>query len=147
MIDGPDIADALGLDQGLLLNDFEAQALSLPALLPEWAQDIGSVAAPEGGLRLVLGPGTGLGAAALAEVRGQLLPLATEIGHTDFGPVGAEEEQIWGHLERAHGRVTAECVISGPGLVRLHKAGLASRGTSAPDIDGVAIVDRALAGG
>jgi glucokinase len=146
-IDGPDIADALKLEQGLLLNDFEAQALSLPALSPDWTKDIGTVAKPAGGLRLVLGPGTGLGAAALAEIDGRFLPLATEMGHTDFGPTSPEEEMLWPHLERVHGRVTAEAIISGPGLVRLHKARLACRGTTAPNIDGVAIVDRALAGG
>ena len=146
-IDGPELADRLQLDQGLLLNDFEAQALSLPALRPEWTKDIGRVPAPGEGLRLVLGPGTGLGAAALAEVRGQLLPLATEIGHTDFGPTGTEEEQIWPHLERVDGRTTAESVISGPGLVRLHRARHAARGMRLPDDDGIAIVDRALAGG
>ncbi len=32
VIDGPDVAKRTGLDQGLLLNDFEAQALSLPVL-------------------------------------------------------------------------------------------------------------------
>jgi glucokinase len=146
-IDGPEIADALNLEQGLLLNDFEAQALSLPALLPEWTREIGNVPPPAGGLRLVLGPGTGLGAAALAEIDGRFLPLATEIGHTCFGPARAEEEALWPHLERVHGRVTAESVISGPGLVRLHHARLATRGLPAGELDGVAIVDRALAGG
>ena len=33
-IDGPEVAQALALEQGLLLNDFEAQALSLPVLRP-----------------------------------------------------------------------------------------------------------------
>jgi glucokinase len=146
-IDGVQVADDLKLDQGLLLNDFEAQALSLPALVPEWTKAIGSVPRPGRGLDLVLGPGTGLGAAALAEIDGRFLPLATEVGHTDFGPANAEEEAIWPHLERVHGRVTAESVISGPGLVRLHKARLATRGLSAVAGDGVAIVDRALAGG
>jgi glucokinase len=146
MIDGPQVADALKLDQGLLLNDFEAQALSLPALLPEWTRDIGGVRSANGGLRLVLGPGTGLGAAALAEIDGRFLPLATEIGHTDFGPTNAEEEAIWPHLERVEGRITAESVISGPGLVRLHKARLASRGEDSSHSDGVSIVDHALAG-
>jgi glucokinase len=42
--------------------------------------------------------------------------------------------------------MTAESVISGPGLVRLHKARFASRALTAPAGDGVAIVDRALAG-
>jgi glucokinase len=146
-IDGPEIAKVLKLEQGLLLNDFEAQALSLPALLPDWTKEIGSIPSADSGLRLVLGPGTGLGAAALAEIEGRLLPLATETGHTDFGPASAEEEAIWPHLERVHERVTAESVISGPGLVRLHKARLACRGIESAPCDGVAIVDRALAGG
>ncbi|MBV8851018.1 MAG: glucokinase [Methylobacteriaceae bacterium] len=145
-IDGPLIADALKLDQGLLLNDFEAQALSLPALRPEWIHEIGAVPMPRGGLRLVLGPGTGLGAAALAEIDGRHLPLATEIGHTDLGPANAEEEAVWPYLERVEGRVTAESVISGPGLVRLHMARAAARRVSAEPVDGVAIVDRALSG-
>jgi glucokinase len=144
-IDGAEIAEALKLDQGLLLNDFEAQALSLPALSPEWTHEIGNVPARRGGLRLVLGPGTGLGAAALAAIDGRFLPLATEMGHTSFGPVSLEEEALWPHIERVHGRVTAESVISGPGLVRLHHARLATRGLPAGEGDGVAIVDRALA--
>jgi glucokinase len=145
-IDGAAIADALKLDQGLLLNDFEAQALSLPALLPEWTRNIGAAPSARGGLRLVLGPGTGLGAAALAEIDGRFLPLATEIGHTDFGPTNAMEEAIWPHLERVEGRITAETVISGPGLVRLHEARLSCRGDTSSHCDGVSIVDHALAG-
>src|SRR4051812_5195491 len=145
-IDGPEIAEALKLEQGLLLNDFEAQALSLPALLPEWTREIGAARSARGGLRLVLGPGTGLGAAALAEIDGRFLPLATEIGHTDFGPTNSEEEAIWPHLERVEGRVTAESVISGPGLVRLHEARLGRRGQTSGHPDGVSIVDHALAG-
>jgi glucokinase len=42
-----------------------------------------------------------------------------------------------------HGRITAESVLSGPGLVRLHRARLMVAGRGAPVIDGVALVDRA----
>src|ERR1039458_497261 len=41
IIDGPEAARRLGLGQGLLFNDFEAQALSLPAIPREWARAIG----------------------------------------------------------------------------------------------------------
>ncbi|GAC1335201.1 MAG: glucokinase [Beijerinckiaceae bacterium] len=143
-IDGPEIAARLGLEQGLLLNDFEAQALSLPVLLPAWTKEIGAVA-PRGGLRLVLGPGTGLGAAALAEVEGRFLPLASEVGHTGFGPAAADEDALWPYLERVAGRITAESVISGPGLVRLHRARFVMRALPPPETDGVALVERALA--
>jgi glucokinase len=43
-IDGADVAARAGLDQGLLLNDFEAQAFSLPVLEPAWVQPIGAFA-------------------------------------------------------------------------------------------------------
>ena len=145
-IDGPDLAERLGLEQGLLLNDFEAQALALPALRPEWLRPIGprhDEAAHEG-LRLVLGPGTGLGVAALLTFEGRHMPFASEAGHVDFGPVGAEEEKLWPHLERVAGRVSAESVVSGPGLARVHKARSRLDGRAPPQIDGVAIVDRAL---
>lgn len=144
-IDGPAIAERLGLAQGLLLNDFEAQALALPALRPEWLKPIGpngSPAAPAG-MRLVLGPGTGLGAAGLLESEGRFIPLPSEAGHIDFGPVGAEEERFWPHLEAVAGRISAESVISGPGMARVHRARMAAEGRSVPELDGAAIVERA----
>src|SRR5215831_13917529 len=44
VMDGPQTAKRSGLGQGLLLNDFEAQALSLPAIRDDWAQRIGPLA-------------------------------------------------------------------------------------------------------
>jgi glucokinase len=125
-LDGPETAAALGLDQGLLLHDFEALALSLPAFDAAWLRPIGQVPARPGGPRLVLGPGTGLGAATLATVEGRFLALASEAGHVDFGPVGPEEQALWPHLTPVGGRITSESVLSGPGLARLHRARLAA---------------------
>ncbi|HWG07043.1 MAG TPA: glucokinase [Beijerinckiaceae bacterium] len=143
-IDGPAIAETLDLAQGLLLNDFEAMALSLPALERDWLTPIGSVPASPGGPRLILGPGTGLGAAALVEIEGRFVALPSEAGHVGFGPSSEEEAALWPHLERAHGRITAECVVSGPGLLRLHRARLQAAGRAVPVIDGVTLVDRAI---
>jgi glucokinase len=145
-LEGPALAEQLGLDQGLLLNDFEAQALALPVLRSDWLKPIGTGRAQtsEDGVRLILGPGTGLGVAALVCSESRFLPLSSEAGHSDFGPVGAEEEQFWPYLERVGGRISAEVVISGPGLVRVHRARLLAAGRPAPHIDGVALVDRAL---
>ncbi len=131
-LDGPQIAYRLGLSQGLLLNDFEAQALSLPSHRAEWLVGIGGVA-PSKGLRLILGPGTGLGVAGLLFDGGRHLPLPSEAAHAEFGPVSAEDFEIWEHIERAQGRVSAETLVSGPGLVRLHQARTKIR-LSGPDI-------------
>ncbi len=49
-----------------------------------------------------------------------------------FGPCGPEEEAFWPLLERVHGRITAEAVLSGPGLARVHAARLAAQGVPTP---------------
>ena len=131
-IDGAEVAKTHGFKQGLLLNDFEAQALTLPVLKDQWVVSLGTPVTGKAGARLVLGPGTGLGASALLEIDGKHFALASEAGHVDFGPVGSEESAIWPHIPlTAHGRISAETVFSGPGLVRLHQARLTSRGTVA----------------
>jgi glucokinase len=144
-------ADALlarfGFEQGLILNDFEAQALSLPALAPAEWRTIGTfIERP--GMQVILGSGTGLGVAALVERGGRHLALSSEAGHMDFGPATAEEESLWPYIEKAPlGRVSAEMLLSGPGLVRLHQARLRSIGAKdealeAQEIDARAHADR-----
>ncbi len=145
-IDGAEVARAADLEQGLILNDFEAQALALPTVRADWVRQIGDVHNTLGGAQVVLGPGTGLGASALIEVGGRHFALASEAGHVDFGPVGAEEGAIWPHIPMApNGRISAETVFSGPGLLRLHKARTTARGLVAPSYDVKVLVDRAMA--
>lgn len=145
-IEGAKVARELGLDQGLLLNDFEAQALSLPALEHDWTTPIGPKIPPQPGVQLVIGIGTGLGAAALVEVEGRFLALASEAGHADFGPVGAIEAAIWPHIGiSALGRVSVETILSGPGLARLHHARCEAAGIVSPVRDEIALVEQAHA--
>ncbi len=144
VIDGPEAARRLRLGQGLLLNDFEAQALSLPSIPQGWARRVGPLAYDARGPQVILGPGTGLGVGALADAGGRHSPLASEACHAGFGPATDEEWAIWPHLERAHGRITTESVISGPGLVRVHRARLAAAGLPPSAADGPAIVAAAL---
>lgn len=144
-IDGPHLASRLGLSQGILFNDFEAQALALPAHRPEWLHPIGPDLPHDGGPQIVLGPGTGLGVAALVHEGGKHLPLASEAAHIDFAPATEEDAAVWPLLDRFHGRITAETVISGPGLARLHRAREKAAGRGDPMIDQAEIVRRALA--
>ena len=144
VVDGPALAAALNLEQGLLLNDFEALALSLPALGDGAAAPIGPELPPGGGPRLVLGPGTGLGVGALVDAGGRLAALASEAAHLDFAaPDG--DAAILARTARVDGRLTAEAVLSGPGLLRLHAARCALDGEARAVADGVALVDAALA--
>lgn len=145
LIDGNREAVQLGLTSGLLLNDFEAQALTLPAIKPDWLHVIGPEIQPGPGPRLILGPGTGLGIGALIETEGRHVPVSSEACHIDFGPVGAEEEAFWPHLERVFGRVTTESVMNGAGLVRIHKARASALNMPFTSQDGPSITAAALA--
>lgn len=142
--EGERIATALGFEQGLLVNDYEALAASL-AVLRE--KDVVTLVAgkpePEG-LRLVLGPGTGFGAAALVRRGGRGVLVPTEAGHIGIGPEDAAEEKIWPALAADLPRVTVEALLSGDGLVRLHRAvanesGMLEARVSAADVTTLAL--------
>jgi glucokinase len=50
----------------------------------------------------------------------------------EFGPTADDEAALWPHLERVGGRVSAEVVLSGPGLFRIAKAVAAHRCVECP---------------
>ncbi|HEY1780965.1 MAG TPA: glucokinase [Roseiarcus sp.] len=145
LMDGPETARHAGLEQGLLLNDFEAQALSLPTIPAAWERRIGPLGFGPHGPQVILGPGTGLGVAALVEADGRFTPVSSEACHIDFGPISAEEYALWPHLERAHGRITSESVISGAGLARVHRARMMAKGAPDPHDEPQAVTAAALA--
>lgn len=119
-----------------LVNDLAAVAAALPYLEASDLQDFGSVRPTSGGRRLVLGVGTGLGASLLTE-RGELID--TESGHADLAAVTAEEIE-WSARLSAQGRVSVERVLSGSGLLRLHKAAC---GVQLPDVEALLVRWRA----
>ena len=101
VMDGPEAARRTGLQQGLLLNDFEAQALSLPTIPEGWERRIGPLKFGPGGPQVILGPGTGLGVAALVEADGRFTPVSSEACHIDFGPVSAGGIRDSGRISNA----------------------------------------------
>jgi glucokinase len=104
------------------INDFEALAWSLSILRETDARPIGEGARDPNGVRLVLGPGTGLGVAALVPIAGGFHVVPGEGGHSSFGPVAPDEAAIFARLAEEFAPLSAEHVISGPGLARLHRA-------------------------
>ncbi|MBO0732917.1 MAG: glucokinase [Methylocapsa sp.] len=141
IIEGTKIAAEIGLDQGLLLNDFEAQAFSLPFIKPAWTVPIGEPAPALPGSRLIMGLGTGLGVAALANAAGKYIAIPSEAGHMDFGPLQPEEWALWPYFDKApFGRLCAEAILSGQGLMRLHLARSAVSGIAASVTDEVALI-------
>lgn len=116
----------LGLADVVILNDFEAQALALPGLKDSDTEQIGGGQARADSTKFVLGPGTGMGAAALIHAADTWIPVPGEGGHVELGPVSEEDYRIWPHIERLGGRIGAEQVLSGTGLPRLARAVAAS---------------------
>ncbi|MBV8062597.1 MAG: glucokinase [Nevskia sp.] len=110
------LAQACGSRQSELLNDFEAVAHALPALKPAELHLHGGVLGE--GTRLAIGAGTGLGVAAW-------LPggavVAGEGGHARLAPGNAREAALLARLADQEGFVAAEDLLSGPGLLRLHR--------------------------
>lgn len=102
-----------------LVNDFHALARSLPDL--QHLKQVGG-AAPGHGVKAVLGPGSGLGMGLLAPVSGTWQVLPSEGGHADLAPGNPLEAELLSVLQTAHGHVSWETVLSGPGLQRLYAA-------------------------
>ncbi len=118
---------ALGFDGLKLVNDFAAQAMAVSLLSPKDVVAIGPAHWTPAPLSVprtyaVIGPGTGLGVAALVIRDGRAYPLETEGGHVSFPPGTPEEIRILEVLSAQFGRVSNERLICGPGLVNLYRA-------------------------
>jgi len=136
----------LKLAELTVINDFVATALAVPGLKPGDTIKIGPGKAAGGTPVAVLGPGTGLGVSLLIPDGRHWLPVATEGGHVTLPAADAADEAIIAPLRARFGHVSAERVLSGPGLVNLYLALAATQGKRADDLGPADITDRALAG-
>jgi glucokinase len=128
-----EFAKRFGLSELRVINDFEAIAYALPCLGAADTRLLGKPTARRDGVKLVLGPGTGLGVAALLPADGRWHVVASEGGHAAFGPHAADEVEVFERLRNECGSVSAECVLSGPGLRRLARALDPNAGCHAPE--------------
>jgi glucokinase len=112
----------LGLDDLLMLNDFEALALSLPCLRGDQLRAHGALPAGDTATRAVLGPGTGLGVAGLLHTDGGWRAIAGEGGHATLAAVDDFEAAVIASVRREFEHVSAERLLSGIGLPVLHRA-------------------------
>jgi glucokinase len=114
---------ALGLQRLVVINDFTALALSLPALgRDELCQIGGGECVPNAPLA-VLGPGTGLGVSGLLPTTpGIYVPINGEGGHASLAACDDREAAIIDFLQLKFGHASAERALSGPGLVNLYEA-------------------------
>lgn len=135
----------------LVVNDFTALAMALPHLVPGDLQQIGGGHAVSDGVIGLVGAGTGLGVGGLVRGGGRWTALASEGGHVTFSPADERELMILRHCWKMHPHVSAERLVSGPGIELIYQALMADAGTAfAPgtpaDASTGAIVHRALDG-
>jgi glucokinase len=126
-----------------LLNDFEALALSLPHLGPHDLVQVGGETPTKPAVKIVLGPGTGLGMATLAPLpQGAWLALPGEVGHITL-PVATREEFDWREKMTKPGvPFESEDAITGGGLLRMYRAASVSPTLATPED----VLQAALAG-
>lgn len=124
-----ELRTALGLRRLALVNDFEAVAYGVHGIDRSGTVLLsGPAEAPVGGPVLVVGPGTGLGAAVRIPAGGATVVLPTEAGQTGFAPGTELEIEILRLLRRNASHVPVEQLLSGPGLVNLYGAICTLRG-------------------
>ncbi|HEY0180011.1 MAG TPA: glucokinase [Dokdonella sp.] len=141
------LRDAIGARELAVVNDFEAAAHAIGRV---GAADATRLCGPErsrGGAELVVGPGTGLGAALRVPQDGRTLVLATEAGQATLAPETDLEFELLRELRRSEPRVLIEHVLSGGGLARLDAAIRVVRGAPAAARTPAEISAAALDGG
>ena len=141
-----DLRRALGVGELAIVNDFEAVAHAIGHIDAADATLLSGPkhAAPPGPM-LVVGPGTGLGAALRIPHADRPVILATEAGQATLAAQTELEFRILHELRADAPRVQIEHVLSGTGLVNLHRAIGALRGVQAPSRTPAEITAAALA--
>ena len=139
-VDGNKIGKRFSFKTCVLLNDLEATALGIGELgkkdffcLQKGRRRKGNAA--------VIAPGTGLGEAALLDVKGEFFSIASEGGHVDFAPRTRIEAELLFHLSAKYGHVSYERVVSGPGIKEIYD--FLTRGKKAPERGAPALFCRA----
>ncbi|HCF61883.1 MAG TPA: glucokinase [Myxococcales bacterium] len=123
----PWVIEARGLEKDLgipkvgLVNDFYALSIGLRELPESDFAALNSARPDPRGPWVVIGAGTGLGQAVLLKTADGFEVLASEGGHTDFGPRNELEIDLLRFLMLRFGHVSYERIVSGPGLLNIYE--------------------------
>jgi glucokinase len=144
-----DLKSRCGFERILVLNDFTALALALPALRADETTQVGGGAPQPASAIGLIGPGTGLGVSGLLpDGRGGWLPLHGEGGHATLAGTTPRERAVLDRIGERLGHVSAERAVCGQGLLNIHRALAELDGAPAvADVTtSAAVTERALAG-
>jgi glucokinase len=134
-VDSSSLAEVLGLkpERVSVINDLEANAWGIRALDPADLVTLNQGERVEDGTVALISAGTGLGEAFVTYGPYGPAAQASEGGHVDFAPRGAEQEELRRWLERREDHVSYERVCSGMGLVSIYEFLRERGGSPAPD--------------
>ena len=112
----------LCLEEALIINDFTAQSLAVVSLSPSSFETLNTGIPNLQEPIFVIGPGTGLGVGGLVlDADGEWTPLSTEGGHVTLAAQTEDEWDVLRILKSRFSHISAERVISGPGLLLLYQ--------------------------
>ena len=120
-IDAAALAARAGLRRVRLLNDLEAMAYAVPVLAGDELAVLQEGTRVATGNIAVIAAGTGLGEGMLINIDGRFVPGQSEGGHADFAARTPRELEMVAALSKMLGRVSAEHILSGPGLVNVYR--------------------------
>jgi len=122
VLDSKEIKSALSLDTMMVVNDFQAMTSGARFMQDKDRLLVRDGTAEPNAPLVVLGPGTGLGLGLLVPCDDRVRIIATEGGHAAFAPQTEEEIEILRLIMREHKTVLFEHLLSGRGLVNIHRA-------------------------
>ncbi|ALR06175.1 glucokinase [Xylella fastidiosa] len=112
----------LDLAEVSLVNDFEALAYATEDMEAAQLLHLTGPAKAQDGPRLLLGPGTGLGAALWIPNNGRPIVLPTEAGQAALPSTTELEMQLVRHMQNNRTHVPIEHALSGPGILNVYRA-------------------------
>ncbi len=139
-----DLQTALGVEALHVINDFEAQALGVSQVRGDDLVTIKPGAGKPMAPRVVFGPGTGLGLSLLVRDGGKEKAISTEGGHAAFAPQTENEIEVLRFIQKEHPYVSYERLLSGRGLVNIHRALCAVAGVTRVTLTPSEITEAAL---
>jgi glucokinase len=118
------MGERLGVERYTVVNDFGAVGYAVATLPEEHFRYLcgPDQRLPQQGVISIVGPGTGLGVAALLRKSDHYEVIETEGGHVDFAPLDSLEDNVLVQLRRHFRRVSVERVCAGQGLLNLYEA-------------------------
>lgn len=118
-VDADEISARFKIHRVNLINDFEAVGMAIEGLQPADMLTLQQGKEQQHGVRIAVGAGTGLGVAWMAWQDGSYRVHPSEGGHIDFAPSNPAEYELLCYLQKRHGHVSYERIVSGPGLVAI----------------------------